>query len=145
MAQLKKSKKGDWANQVLKDLEDFKINLELEEIRNLSFEKYKSIVKLGAINFAFERLINKKKSRKSENAKGKNIIYTQLKMADYLTSENLDATIEEKKWIFQCRVEDIEIKGNKRWKYDDISCKSCNTQQDETQLHVLLYKPLMGY
>ena len=120
----------------MKDLEDFKINLELEEIQNLSFEKYKSIVKLGAINFAFERLINKKKSRKSENAKGKNIIYTQLKMADYLTSENVDATIEEKKWIFQCRVEDIEIKGNKCWKYDNISCKSCNSHQDKTQMHI---------
>ena len=144
MAQLKKSKNGDWASQVLKDLEDFKINLELEEIQNLSLEKYKLIVKLGAINFAFEKLINKKKSTKSENVKGKNIIYIQLRMADYLNSENVDVTIEEKKWIFQCRVEDIEIKGNKRWKYDDISCKSCNSQQDETKMHILFCKNLMG-
>ena len=143
MAQLKKGRQGDWASQVLKDLEDFKINLELEEIQNLSIDKYKSLVKVGALNFAFERLIIRKDSRKSENAKAKNIKYTQLKMADYLTSDNIDATIEEKRWMFQCRVEDIDIKGNKRWKYEDISCKSCKTQTDETQIHILFCKYLM--
>ena len=68
MAQLKESRKGDWASQVLKDLEDFKINLELEEIQNLSIDKYKSLVKVGAINFAFEILIKKKEFKKSEKA-----------------------------------------------------------------------------
>ena len=46
--------------------------------------------------------------------------------------------------MFQCRVEDIDFKGNKRWKYEDTSCKSCNTQEVETQIHILFCTNWMG-
>ena len=97
MAQLKNSKQGDWASQVLQDLEDFNIDLQIEEIQNMSKVKFKLIVKDCGTKFAFDRLMEKKEARKSQNARGKNIKYSELKMASYLTSENIDSTIEEKK------------------------------------------------
>lgn len=143
-SQLEDSKQGDWASQVLKDLEDFKIDLEIEEIRNMSIHQFKSIVKDNAVNFAFENLIIRKEGRQSEHSKGRNIRYTHLKMADYFTSINTDLTIEDKKWMFLCRMEDIEVKANKRWKYEDILCKSCELQTEETQQHVLFCTTLLG-
>ena len=53
-------------------------------------------------------------------------------------------SIEEQKWLFKCKVEDMDIKGNNRWKYQDISCSSCQRNIDETQYHILNCKFLMG-
>ena len=58
--------------------------------------------------------------------------YDEYKMAEYLKNTEEDISIEEQKWIFKCRVEYINIKGNQRWKYEDISCPSCMTFFDET-------------
>ena len=143
MAQLKENNQGDWSYQVLRDLEEFQIKLEIEEIQNMSNEKYKVILKEAVKRLAFNLLMAKKEGRKSENAKGKHIIYSELKMAQYLTSENFDATIEEKKFLFQCRVDDLELKGNKKWKYENIICNNCDENSIETQRHILFCKPLL--
>ena len=58
-------------------------------------------------------------------------------MADYLTNTEENLTIEEQKWIFKCRVEDMKIKGNQRWKYKDMSCPKCMKNLEETQSHIL--------
>ena len=65
-------------------------------------------------------------------------------MAEYLVSTEEDLSIEEQKWIFKCRVEDIQIKGNQRWKYENISCPSCMKNIDETQSHILNCEFLQG-
>ena len=47
-----------------------------------------------------------------------------------------DMTIEENKWAFKCRIEDIDVKANKRWQNEDLTCLSCNTNKIETQHHI---------
>ena len=76
-------------------------------------------------------LIERKESRISENAKGKKIIYKEFDMAEYLSPNEEDMSIDEQKWIFNCKVEDIDIKANHKWKYNDIFCQSCNKNQIE--------------
>ena len=88
-------------------------------------------------------LLNKKKQRISDNAKGKDLNYSSLKMAEYLGPDS-DISIDEKKWLFQCRMEDINVKANQRWQFDDIACSSCDTNSDETQSHILECKILIG-
>ena len=58
--------------------------------------------------------MNKKQSRTSENAKGKHLNYTQLKMADYLCPSDENISINEQKWFFKCRVEDIDDKAKSK-------------------------------
>ena len=65
-------------------------------------------------------------------------------MAEYLIPNSEKISIEERKWIFRCRVDDIDIKGNRRWQYEDISCSSCNMNIEETQFHLLNCKYLLG-
>ena len=127
LAQLKDPKQGDWASQVLKDLKELEIQYELEQIQQMSYNKYSQLLTSNIDNLAFNWLMNKKRSRTSENAKGKDLNYTQFKMADYLCPLDENISINEQKWLFKCRVEDIDVKANRRWQNEDISCFSCNT------------------
>ena len=144
MAQLTNPTKGDWVSQVLSNLSEFPINLELRDIQNMSAKKYKLIVKNHIKEKAFRYLTARKEGRQSEHSKGTLLEYSELKMSEYLSGIDTDISIEERKWLFKCRVEDIDIKGNRRWKYPDISCSSCNKNIPETQSHILICGPLLG-
>ena len=76
--------------------------------------------------------------------KGRLLNYDEFELADYLCPHDKNITIEEQKGIFRCRVEDIDIKGNNRWKYEDISCLSCQKNQEGTQYHILNCSALLG-
>ena len=65
-------------------------------------------------------------------------------MADYLSPSDTDLTIKEKKWIFQCRVDDIDVKANRKWQNDQTQCLSCNSKSEETQMHILACQALIG-
>ena len=65
-------------------------------------------------------------------------------MADFLCPSDIDISIDEKKWLLKCRLEDIEAKGNRKWQYDNIFCSSCDSQIIETQSHILECIPLIG-
>ena len=65
-------------------------------------------------------------------------------MAEYLYPGEEQITIEEQKWLFKCKVEDIEIRGNQRWKHINITCYSCKTNEEETQIHLLNCPGLLG-
>lgn len=144
MAQLSNPTHRDWVSQVLQELEELEIQLEIEEIEVMSKVQYKSLIKEAVYNRAFSDLLRRKEGRNSDNAKGKMIKYTEFKEAEYLSPENEYLTIKEKKWMFKCRVEDIEIKGNHRWKYSNISCFSCKKNIDETQGHLASCEYLLG-
>ena len=75
--------------------------------------------------------------RKSGNAKGRNLDYTELKIPESLTASNTDISIEDKKWLFRCRVGDIKVKWNRTWKYE---YNSCSGKCPETQEHLLICK-----
>ena len=144
IAQLENPTQRDWVSQVLEDLEYINVDLEIEAIKSLKRDKFKEIIKEAVKLKAFSDLKQRKKGRNLENSKGKQIVYEELIMAEYLISTEEDISIEERKWIFKCRVEDIDIKGNQRWKYTDISCSSCMKKIDETQIHLLNCEVLLG-
>ena len=143
LSQMKHPKQGDWVSQVLNDLINLDIHEDLEQIGKMKKNKYSSILHDKIQGASFNWLLNKKKLRTSENAKGKKLTYKSLNMAEYLVPDS-DLSIEEKKWHFKCRVEDINVKANRRWQFDNISCSSCETNSDETQSHILECIPLVG-
>ena len=98
--------------------------MDLDMFKNMSNLILKSLLKEKVIDFAFTRLTKRKYERNSENVKVRNFNYRELKMQEYLTATNTDISIEEGKWLFRGRVKDIEVKGNKTWKYEDILCYS---------------------
>ena len=143
MAQLNNPTQGDWATEVLEDIEYLELNMELEDIKYMSKNRFRSIVKVKTKQKALEFLLEKKGSRNSEHSKGKLLSYNEMKMADFLSPSQVNISIEEKKWLIKCRVEYIDISCNNRWKEENIYCSNCiSTEMD--QKHLLLCKSLMG-
>ena len=92
--QLEQPKKGDWASTCIKNLSELNINKSLEEIRQMSKNNFKNLLKTKVRNNAFQYLIDKQRSKGSE------IEYSELKMADYLLPYNRSISIDQKRQIF---------------------------------------------
>ena len=143
MAQLSNPTKGDWATEALEDIEHLELKLDLEDIKSMTKSRFKKIVKEKSQQKALNYLLRKKESRNSDHAKGKHLIYKDMKMADYLYPSDMVISIDEKKWPMKCRLEDIDIGCNFRWKNKNIYCNFCiSTEMD--QEHLLSCKYLIG-
>ena len=118
MLQFENPLKGDWASLCLQDLKDLGIDLTLEEIRIISKHKYKELIKKSIQIRAFEYLISKRRS------KGQEIIYKELKMAEYLTPGCEKLTILDQRNIFAIRnrMVDIPVNFKKDQKLEKCAC-----------------------
>lgn len=105
-AQLSNPSHRDWVSQVLDDLEELDLNLELEQIENMKREKFKILLKEAIKHKAFSYLLERKRGRISDNAKGKCIMYEEFEMSEYLCPHEEYISIKEQKWMFRCRVDD---------------------------------------
>ena len=144
LAQVRSPSHNDWVSQEIKDLEEIDLDIEFEDIENTSKEKFKDIVLSHVQEYSFAALLKKKESRISDNAKGRNIIYKVQGMQNYLQETDIAITLDEKKWLFKCRTDDIDIKGNFCWKYESHSCISCKLDILENNEHLLNCKQLLG-
>ena len=83
-------------------------------------------------------------NKKSNHEFKKHIFYNQLEMASYLQEIDLWYSVRERQYLFQCRMNDIDVKANRSWKYEDLTCNFCNiTNETETQEHILLCNALL--
>ena len=56
-------------------------------------------------------------------------------MAPYLCASDVKISIDEKKWLYKCRIEDIDIQRNTGLNNGDINCKNCaNTEMNQRHL-----------
>ena len=46
-------------------------------------------------------------------------------MAPYLSASDIEMSIDEKKWLYKCRIEDIDLEANKKQNNGNIQCKYC--------------------
>ena len=53
------------------------------------------------------------------------IKYEHLIMATYL-HEEIGYSVGEKLNIFQYKMKNLDVKADRRWKYDNLTCISCN-------------------
>ena len=85
--------KDDWTSQVQKDIEDLKIDMSLEEIKQKSEYSFKRYVKIKMKEYCLEYLLNEKES----HSKMDNMHYVDLKIPNYLTSINLEQEVQSSK------------------------------------------------
>ena len=137
LAQVKYPTSNDWVTQVLKDLEDIKFEIQFEDIENTSKEKFKEMLLIHVQEYLFSELLKKKENRISQNARGRNIHYEEYEMQNYLKETEIDLSLDEKKWLFKCRTDDIDLKGNFCWKYETHFCISCKKNILENNEHLL--------
>ena len=96
-------------SSVLEDMEELELRMELEDFKHMSKYMFRKTIKSQVEQKAFEYLVNKKESRHSEHSKGKLLRYSNLEMQGYLSASCVNISIEEKKWLFKCRIEDIDL------------------------------------
>ena len=65
-------------------------------------------------------------------------------MQNYLKETNIDLSLDEKKWIFKCRTDDLDLQGNFQWKYRTNACISCKLNISENNEHLLNCSALLG-
>ena len=139
--QFETRKKNDWAMQVLKDLEVLQINLTMLEIEQMSEFKFKSLVKLKTDVQALQYLNEEKNKLK----KIKNLIFSELKMAEYLLPSENCISANLAKFIAQIQSQMIDgVKANFSRKYEgNLMCDSCR-KSECNQKHLLECPVLIG-
>ena len=125
MAQMNSPSQNDWVSRFLDEMVELDIDIEIEEI--------KALVNEIVSRKAFIHLIERKSSRNSDRAKGKYLEYNELNISDYLNPTGNELSIDERKWVFKCRIEDFFlINTNKKWKNGESKCTKCpNTVMDQ--------------
>ena len=86
---------------------------------------------------AIERL----EKLKSLHSKVNHIKHGFIKMQNYLKSNGIQITKEERQLIFKMRSRVTDLKMNFKRKYEDFKCIACN-EEEETQKHVLECKEI---
>ena len=82
-------------------------------------------------------------NKKNSHEKVRDIQYKQLKISEYLGANNLRLSVSDRQFLFQCRVNDIDARANRTWKYQEIYCISCKDRNTiETEKHILEYSVL---
>ena len=124
--------KGDWASSCLEDLKYLEIRIELEEIKEIKRNKFVNLINRSIKKKALEYL------QKMRGKKGQEIVYNEIKMADYLLPYGESLSISEKRYIFSMRNRMIPIPENfpNKNQNKDEKCKQC--KQTENMKHIYI-------
>jgi hypothetical protein len=125
--------KGDWINQVTKDMDEINLHLSDQEIQSYSKVDFKQLVKTKMRNHVFSELQN----IKADHSKVKNIVHTDLNNPQkYLTSGLLSNT--KSSLLFNLRCMSVnEFKSNTESSDQHSPCPTCKNE-DDTQEHSLV-------
>jgi hypothetical protein len=122
--------KNDFVKTCAGYLETLGIHLNFEEIRKLSTFKFKKIVNQKTNEAAFKYL-EEKKNEPGKQTKIKQLKYEKLEIQEYLLEGNRNTVLS--KLIFKARGRNLDIKGHKKWKYEDDICVGCQSKQESEQ------------
>ena len=88
--QIEKPVRYDWASTCVQDLKKLKMNITFEDIKKVSKNQYKNMIRIKCKELALEYLL------KNRGSKGKEIDYKEIQTAEYLLPNN-EITIEEQR------------------------------------------------
>ena len=135
MAQMEQPTRNDWGQTILKDIEEFQIDVTLDEIEKMSPFQFSSLVKKKEKIHTLDYL----NSKKARHSKVKHIPHTVLEMEDYLRPHQ--ATIRECKFLFAARCRMLDIRANYSGQHEDTLCPLCSREED-TQQHLMVCEKL---
>ena len=119
---------GNWYNCVAKLLTTYKITMSEEEIKNLSKEAFKGLVKRAVSEVALANLMEECGNQKKTSS----LVYSKLKPQDYLSK----LYPWQSRLISKCRSKTLDIKTHQSFKYKDTLCRWCNLEE-ESLSHII--------
>ena len=123
-AQWENPVQSDWVLSVQENLLEFDLPDRLEDIKTMSANQFKTLVKKRAKQYEFQKLLELKMSK----SKMKNLTYTDLKMQDYLSLKKMNTS--EAKSLFKFRLRMAPFGENFRGGQKLIICPLCNDHPD---------------
>ena len=117
----------NWANEVEKLKEKMNIDTNNEFIESLSKVRWKKIV-----DEATKEAARSKLNKDCENLKKVTRTYDELSTKDYITKLSAD----DARMAFAYRSGTLDLKCNKKWKYEDTLCRACG-QSEEDLNHIV--------
>ena len=123
-------RRGDFVYQTNQDREKLNIILSNEEIKNISYLKWKDYINMKVKLAALDEL-NLENSTKE---KTKNILFNKLEMRKYIQENKNTKTT---KVIFSVRSQTLDIKDWLPWNYSDNMCVACG-KSFETMNHFMV-------
>ena len=130
LAQLNMPGENDWTETVKQDLVDFEIGLSLQEVKELSHDQFKCMVKDKSRSAAFKQLMG----AKSHHSKMSSLDYSELRIQQYLVNKSFHTG--DAKLLFSFRTRMVEVKNNYKNRQSDLNCPLCGKDTD-TQQHLL--------
>ena len=118
----------NWWTGVEKCLEDYCLPIDLEVIRAMSKQKFSDAVKSAVAKVALSQL----KAECSALKKTAGLHYHELNPQKYLSA----LYPSQAKVIFKWRSKTLDIKSHLTYKYKDLACRLCGTEE-ESPSHVL--------
>ena len=132
MAQKKEPKKGDWYSDVNIYMNEFKIDMSEEAIKQMQEVRFKALVKKQAIQVATSYL----KEKQINGEKGSDIIYKTLELQDYLSSSS-NLTLEDQQLMFslRCKMNHLKVSFSRNEYIKEKFCiESCQQKIDNEHL-----------
>ena len=127
-AQLSSPIRNDWVTQVKEDIIKLDINLTFDEIGEFSKEAFKDLVKTKIRKEAFNDLLNLQKS----HSKGKEILFKQFSLQDYLMSRS-SLTKKEKHFVFKARSRTLDLRCNFKLGQSTLQCRLCDSHPEDQE------------
>ena len=131
--QLQHPTKGDWASTTSNDMKHLNINLSMDDVKKMSLNKFKSLIKVKCQEGAYNYLMNKRGSKGSE------VIYPRVEMSEYFLPNN-ELSIEDKRKLFSIRNKMYQISSNFCSKKNNTS--KCVCQETKDMEHIYFCKKL---
>ena len=116
--------KNDFVSTCKKYMKILKIEISFEDIGKMTKNRFKNVLKEKTRQAAYKYLLE----QKSKQSKISDIKYSKLKMQPYLAEGDRDISLS--KLIFKARGRTLDIKMDKKWKYDDKSCSGCKINEE---------------
>ena len=104
----------NWWTGVSKLLDRYGLNINLDEVKEMSKARFKELVKMKVRQCAFNDLKTECQSKKKTG----NLTYSELKLQPYFTK----MFPGDSKTLFQCRSGTLDIKDHRTYKYKDRMC-----------------------
>ena len=127
--QLELPTRGDWASTCVKDLNELKIEKSFEEIRKMTENEYRKLLKQKVSENAFNYLMSKRGRKGSEN------VQIELGMEEYLLPTNNELSILEKQRLFSMKNRMTKIPANFPKENQEYNC-NCGSKEDMNHIYV---------
>jgi hypothetical protein len=123
MMSFAKAGEENWWSEIEAALEKYNLPTDLDEVKELTKDKFKEKVNEAVTGFAFTSLVTECQSLR----KTANISYKSFKVQEYLTTMYPN----QSKVVFKCRSQTLDIKAHLTYKYKDKLCRRCETAPEE--------------